>query len=99
MSDPKVPSTSDSESPILAPQRNTKLESAPPWPDSSEAPPRLDGGRGTSDSDAASILAGPPPTRGSAASDAPTLLDGRRPRRLPPPARHTSPGRAHPRIF
>jgi serine/threonine protein kinase/tetratricopeptide (TPR) repeat protein len=52
MSDPKVPNTSDSESPTLAFQGNTKLESAPPWPDSSEAPTLLDGLRPSS----------PPPT-------------------------------------
>src|SRR5258708_37848140 len=85
MSDPKVPNTSDSESPTLAPQGNTKLESAPPMPDSSEAPPLVDGGRGPSDSDAATILAGPPQTRGPAASDAPTLIDAIRPSNPEPP--------------
>ncbi len=64
MSDPKVPKTSDSESPTLVPQGNTKLESAPPSPDSSESPTLLDAGR----------QAHPP-----AASDAPTLLDTRAP--------------------
>jgi serine/threonine protein kinase/tetratricopeptide (TPR) repeat protein len=54
MSDPKVPKTSDSESPTLVPQGNTKLQSGPPSPDSSP---------------------------GSAASDAPTLIEARTPRR------------------
>jgi serine/threonine protein kinase/tetratricopeptide (TPR) repeat protein len=90
MSDPQVPNTSDSESPTLAPQGNTKLESAPPWPDSSEAPTLLGGGRGTSDSDAATILAGPPPTRGPAASDAPTRIDGLGSSSPPPRPRPTS---------
>jgi tetratricopeptide (TPR) repeat protein/predicted Ser/Thr protein kinase len=76
MSDPKVPNRSDSESPTLAPLGNTKLESAPTMPDSSEAPTLLDVGRGTSDSDA-TILLGP-------ASDAPTLVDLRRPSNSPP---------------
>src|SRR5216683_6884664 len=90
MSDPKVPNTSDSESPTLAPQGNTKLKSAPSWPDSSEAPTLLDEGRSTSASDAATILAGPPPNRGPAASDAPTLLDASRPNSPLPPPRPTS---------
>src|SRR5260221_10720148 len=77
MSDPKVPNTSDSESPTLVPHSNTKLESGPPSPSSNQSPIPLDGGRGTSDSDATTILEGQPPTRGPAASDAPTLLDVR----------------------
>ena len=76
MSDPKVPNTSDSESPTLVPQGNTKLESAPPSPDSSESPTLVDGGRGKPGaSDAPTILAGAPQARQPAASDAPTLLD------------------------
>ena len=86
MSDPKVPNTSDSESPTLASQGNTKLKSAPSWSDSSEAPTLMDVGKGTSASDAATILAGPPSTRGPAASDAPTLVDASRPTSpVPPP--------------
>ena len=89
MSDPKVPNTSDSESPTLVPQGNTKLESAPPWPDSSEAPTLLDGGRGIAGaSDAATI----PPASKPAASDAPTLLDARKPSGPPPPPRPSGPG-------
>jgi serine/threonine protein kinase/tetratricopeptide (TPR) repeat protein len=81
MSDPKVPNTSDSESPTLVPQGSTKLESAPPSPDSSEAQ-TLVGGKGLpSASDAATI----PPASKPAASDAPTLLDGRKPSGPPPP--------------
>ena len=83
MSDPKVPNTSDSESPTLVPQGNTKLESAPPSPDS-EAQTLLDGGRGISSaSDAPTI----PPASKPAASDAPTLLDARKPSGPPPPPR------------
>jgi len=92
MSDPKVPNTPDSESPTLVPQGNTKLESAPPSPASSEAQTLLDGGRNISGaSDAATIL-GPPPVRGPAASDAPTLLDGRTPSGGPPPPRPSGSG-------
>src|ERR1019366_592598 len=59
MSDPKVPKTSDSESPTLVPQGNAKLESAPPSPDSSESPTLVDGGRGKPGaSDAPTIVAG-----------------------------------------
>ncbi len=88
MSDPKVPNTSDSESPTLVPQGNTKLESAPPSPDSSEAQTLVDGGKGIpGGSDAATILGGPPPAREPAASDAPTLLDSRMPSGDRPPPR------------
>ncbi len=83
---PRFQNTSDSESTTISPQGKTKLESAPPRSDSPEPPTLLDVGRSTSDSDAATILAPPPPTRGPAASDAPTLLDGRMPDSpLPPP--------------
>jgi len=76
MSEPKVPNRADSESPTLVPQGNTKLESAPPSPDSSESPTLVDGGRGKPGaSDAPTILAGAPQARQPAASDAPTLLD------------------------
>ena len=86
MSDPKVPNTSDSESTTISPPGKTKLESAPSRSDSPEPPTLLDVGRSTSDSDASTILAPPPPTRGPAASDAPTLLDARMPDSpLPPP--------------
>ncbi len=81
MSDSKGPNTGDSESPTLVPQGNTKLESAPPSPDSSEAQTLL-GGKGLpTASDAATI----PPASKPAASDAPTLLDGRKPSGPPPP--------------
>ncbi len=89
MSDPKVPNTSDSESPTLVPQGNTKLESAPPSPDSSESPTLVDGGRGKPGaSDAPTILAGAPQAHQPAASDAPTLLDAgaRRGPQAPGPA-------------
>ncbi len=76
MSEPKIPNRADSESPTLVPQGNTKLESAPPSPDSSESPTLVDGGRGKPGaSDAPTILAGAPQARQPAASDAPTLLD------------------------
>src|SRR5208283_1088603 len=88
MSDPKVPNTSDSESPTLVPRGNTKLESAPPSPDSSEAQALL-GGKGLpSASDAATI----PPASKPAASDAPTLLDGRKPSGPAPPPRPSGSG-------
>src|ERR1019366_3120902 len=69
MSDPKVPKTSDSESPTLVPQGNAKLESAPPSPDSSESQTLVDGGRGKPGaSDAPTIVAGAPQARQPAAS-------------------------------
>ncbi len=87
MSDPKIPNRADSESPTLVPQGNTKLESAPPSPDSSESPTLVDGGRGKPGaSDAPTILAGAPQARPPAASDAPTLLDAGK-RSGPPPPR------------
>ncbi|HEY8670894.1 MAG TPA: protein kinase, partial [Terriglobales bacterium] len=89
MSDPKGPNTSDSESPTLVSEGNTRLKSAPPSPESSEAPPLLDRGRGTSDSDAATILSGRSLSSGLADSDAPTLVDARGPS-SPPPSRPTS---------
>jgi serine/threonine protein kinase/tetratricopeptide (TPR) repeat protein len=90
MSDSKVPNTGDSESPTLVPKGSTKLESAPPSPDSGEAPTLLDAGRGiASASDAPTRLAGPPPGRPPAASDAPTLVDARTPSG-PPQARPSS---------
>ena len=79
--DPLIESSMLIFSPTLVPQGNTKLESAPPSPDSSEAQTLL-GGRGISSaSDAATI----PPASKPAASDAPTLLDGRKPSGPPPP--------------
>ncbi len=87
MSDPKIPNRADSESPTLVPQGNTKLESAPPSPDSSESPTLVDGGRGKPNaSDAPTILAGAPQARPPATSDAPTLLDAGT-RSGPPPPR------------
>jgi serine/threonine protein kinase len=80
MSDLTLPNTSDSESPTLVPQDNTKMESGPPSPGSKQSPIPLDGGRGTaSDSDAATVLEGTPLVQGSSASDAPTLVDAHAP--------------------
>ncbi len=81
MSDPKVPNTGDSESPTLVPQGSTKLESAPPSPDSSEAQTLLGGRSLSSDSEAPTI----PPASKPATSDAPTLLDARKPSGPPAP--------------
>src|SRR5260370_42303051 len=61
MSDPKVPKTSDSESPTLVPQGNTKLESGPPSPDSSERP---------ADSDAPTLIEARTPPSPQAAAPA-----------------------------
>jgi serine/threonine protein kinase len=75
MSDPKVPKTSDSESPTLVPQGNTKLESGPPSPDSSERP---------ADSDAPTLIEARTPRSPQAAGPAssfwqlPALLPGTR---------------------
>src|SRR5258708_10366181 len=73
--DPKVPNTSDSEKPTLAPQENTKRESAPPRPVPSDDP---------------TILEGLAPTRRPAPSDDPTQFDGRRANSPPPPKSSSS---------